>query len=89
MRATILSLALLIGATTAIAAPTTRGQVTTAQSPSMMAFSAKVEATKQAMMGDPAIARKSAEEALRMADAMRSDGTTAAKPLSAAGGTAG
>jgi len=88
MRATILCLALLIGATPAGAAPAAHGQTVAAQSPAMKAFSAKVEATKQAMMGDPAIARKSAEDLLRMADAMKRDGSVSARDAAISSATA-
>ncbi len=88
MRAIILSLVLITGATTAGAAPAARAPIAAAQTLSMKSFSAKVEATKQAMMGDPAIARKSAEELLRLAEAMQHDATVSPKDAAIASATA-
>ena len=38
--------------------------------PALKAFTARIEATKQAMMGDPLVARKQAGQAVAMAEAM-------------------
>jgi signal transduction histidine kinase len=74
MRATILALTLVLGAVASAAAPAAHEQAAALSGGSALtAFDTKIDATKQAMMGDPSVARKAAEEAVRMAEAMRRD----------------
>ena len=67
MRAKSVALACFSALALAGALPVHAGQ------PTLKRFAARIEATKQAMMGDPMVARKAAEQAVTMARAMAND----------------
>lgn len=53
--------------------------VKTARPDALKAFDAKIEATKEAMMGDPAVARKTAEQAVAMANDLAASRSVSAR----------
>src|SRR5688500_3951300 len=78
MRFVKASLALLLGLAPVAVAPPLHAReaaVVPARSPALQRFDSTIETTKQAMMGDPMIARKAAEQAERLARSLAADPT--------------